>query len=204
MNQDDTTEAVEPGSVPLKSLKYELYCQQRALNCSAEIAAQRAGYPARSGAHTRIERLAEVQLRLAFLRRDEDELIRQKRRRIEEELNTVVDFDVTEFALINEETGALQSIDWRKVRDSGMSRAVSEFAFDPKTGELTKFKRDDRLNAISQLRDMYGFKAVQKISPTNPEGDGPATMFVDVSDNDRLKALSALLAKHRAKDTSAS
>lgn len=178
MTQVEDASTPEAGSVPLKLLKHETYCQQRVLNCSPEIAAQRAGYPARSGMHSKIERREDVQARLAWLRRDEDEIIRRKRQRIEEELTAVVDFDITDFATINEETGALDAIDWRKVRDSGMSRVVSEFAFDAKTGELTRFKRDDRLNAIAQLRDMHGFKAVTKIAPTNAGGDGPAEIAV--------------------------
>jgi hypothetical protein len=83
---------------------------------------------------------------------------------------------MTDYAEIDESTGKLTAIDWRKIklerrckiRDGGISRVISEFAFDRETGELTKFKRDDRLNAIAQLRDMHGFKAVTKIAPTSP------------------------------------
>jgi hypothetical protein len=45
-------------------------------------------------------------------------------------------------------------------------------------GTLTKFKRDDRLNAIAQLRDMHGFKAPTKVAPTSPDGEGPARLIV--------------------------
>ena len=38
------------------------------------------------------------------------------------------------------------------------------------SGRIIKFKRDDALNAIAQLRDMLGLKAPTKIPPTTPDG----------------------------------
>lgn len=186
MTQDDSTDApgapvpLAPGSVPLKVLRHEFYAQQRALACPPESAAQRAGYPPRCGMHSKLERKAAVRARIAFLRRDDDELLLRKRERLEEELYRVVDFDLLDFAAIDEATGHLVSIDWRQVRESGSSKAVSEFNFDPKSGLLTKFKRDDRLNAISQLRDMYGFRAASRLEATGADGASLAPVTVQV------------------------
>lgn len=169
---NDTILEAEAGSKPLKAIKYEIYARERAVCASPERAAQRAGYPPRCGAHTRLERRQDVRDRIAWLTGDDARLIREKRRRIEEQLNLVVETDMMEFAEIDEATGALVSIDWRKVKESPSSVVISDFAFNA-DGNLTRFGRDDRMNAISQLRDMHGFKAPSKIAPTNPQGDGP-------------------------------
>ena len=46
------------------------------------------------------------------------------------------------------------------------------------TGVLTDFERDNALQALAQLRDMHGFKAVTKTSLTDPTGNNPASIYV--------------------------
>ena len=106
---------VVAGSKPLKSIKYEIYAQQRVLNCPPEQAAQRAGYPPRCGRHSKIERRPDVQARMAWLRREDDDLIRRKRENIEASLLAVVNADVTDFAVI--EDGKIVKFDWDRIRD---------------------------------------------------------------------------------------
>jgi hypothetical protein len=70
------------------------------------------------------------------------------------------------------------------LQDSDASIVLSSFRFDAKTGALADFSRDDAMNAIAQLRDMHGFKAVTKIAPTSPDGEGPARMIVQWGGNE--------------------
>jgi hypothetical protein len=61
-------------------------------------------------------------------------------------------------------TPKVVGIDWEKLRQSDSSVIISEFTFDPESGHLTRFKRDDALNAAAQLWDMWGMKAPTKVS----------------------------------------
>src|SRR5947209_4250830 len=129
----------EAGSLPLKTLKHELYARERALCTAPEQAAQRAGYAPRCGKCSQLERRKEVRARIAFLSRDDVELIREKRRRLEERLNLSAYANLMECAEVDE-TGKLVAIDWGKIKDSPLAPTIAEFSFDSKTGELTRFK----------------------------------------------------------------
>lgn len=171
-------EEIASGSLPLTKRSHETYAWERALATAPTLAAKRAGLSPRSGACSKLERNAEVQARIAWLARDEEAVLREKRKRLEERLNLIAFVDLMDFIEIDEETGRFKFIDWRKIRDSEFGPIISEFNFDGKSGEMTKFKRDDALNAISQLRDMHGFKAVQKVAQTAPDGESPAVVEI--------------------------
>jgi hypothetical protein len=55
---------------------------------------------------------------------------------------------------------------------------LCEIAFDSAIGCIPKLKLADKLNALAQLRDLHGFKAVTKVTPTSPDGEGPPRMIV--------------------------
>jgi hypothetical protein len=142
----------------------ELYAQERAYGYRPHEAARRAQLNARNGTSTKYEAKPRVQARIAFLRRDDltTEMREEKRRRIEDRLEAAAYGDILrECATIDEKTG-LPMIDWGKVMASDLSIIINEFVFDKDTGALLRFKRDDALSAASQLRDMRGFKAVEK------------------------------------------
>jgi hypothetical protein len=143
----------------------ERYAQERAYGYRPHEAARRAGLNPRHGISSKYEVKSRVVARIAFLRRDDltTEMREEKRRRIEDRLEAAAYGDIVrECATFDEETGELIKIDWRKVIASGLSVAINEFGFDKDTGRLVRFKRDDALNAVAQLRDMRGFKAVEK------------------------------------------
>jgi hypothetical protein len=94
-----------------------------------------------------------------------------KRERVEARLMKAMEADILrDFAVIEKvmvdgiETSKVVGVDWDKLRQSDSSVIISEFIFDAETGHLTKFKRDDALNAAAQLRDMWGLKAPAKFS----------------------------------------
>jgi hypothetical protein len=56
---------------------------------------------------------------MAWLRRDEDDVLRRKREEIEASLRAIVAFDVTDFAEIDPR-GNIVSFDWHKIREHGV------------------------------------------------------------------------------------
>lgn len=184
-----------PGSLPLKIVRHERYCRYRALGAAPEQAAQRAGYPPRCGTWHRLEKRADVRGRISYLQRDEDARLLEHRQRILEELYLALDFDIKDFVLIDENSGEIVAIDWRKVRDSGVSKAINELTFDKDTGKLVKFRRDDRLNAVAQLRDMLGFRAPARNEVSGPDGGPVPTVNLNVTDEQRVAALMTILHK---------
>lgn len=189
----------EAGSKPLKSQKYEIYAQQRALCSPPETAAQYAGYPPRCGAHTRLEKRQDVRDRIKFLCGDDVAILREKRRRIEERLNLTAYANIFDFVDIDQETKQPKPIDIAELaKDERLGQLVTEFLYDQETNRLRgfRFSRGDALAAIAQLRDMYGLKSVTKIAPTNPEGDGPP-LAPEITDEDRIRALLALWARQK-------
>ena len=88
------------GSLPLKSEKHEAYCRHRALLETKINAYRAAGYESQDdhaarGNANKLERRADVKDRIAWLTRDEESLLRQKRRKLEERLWYIHDLDPT-------------------------------------------------------------------------------------------------------------
>lgn len=159
-------------TVPLTKHRHEQYAWERALGKSAREAARIAGYNPQTGVTTRLEKSGHpVQARISELRALNDEMMREKFRRIEARLTTSAEGNIFDYATIDKATGD-PIIDWKRVMESDFAVAVNEFVFDKDTGRLVRFKRDDALAAIAQLRDMYGFKAPAKTEHTGAEG-GP-------------------------------
>jgi len=163
---------------PLRSERHEKFARLRALLVPRLIAAREAGYDDMTpGNAAKLDRRKDIRARIAALSGLDQEIIRDKRARIEARLMAVMESDLLrDFAIIEmrdhdgKQVGEIVGINWAAVRASDSSAIVSKFKFDAKTGRLVDFERDDALNAIAQLRDMYGFKAPSKIAPTNPEG----------------------------------
>src|SRR6516164_2816667 len=98
-----------PGSRALKNAKYEKYCRLRALAQPRIGAYREVGWQSRTDNAAyinacRLERRPEIKDRIAYLTRQEEELIAEKRQRIEEQLwaicgGNIQDFFVTEVDL---------------------------------------------------------------------------------------------------------
>jgi hypothetical protein len=159
-------------SQPLRNEKHEHFARLRALLVPRLVAAREAGYNEMTvGNAAKLDRRRDVRARIAALSGMDEQMIRDKRARIEARLTAVMESDLLrDFAIIEmrdydgKQIGEIVGIDWAAVRTSDSSAIVSKFKFDAKTGRLVDFERDDAMNAIAQLRDMYGFKApaVQK------------------------------------------
>jgi hypothetical protein len=163
---------------PLRNERHEQFARLRALLVPRLIAVREAGYESMTaGNAAKLDRRKDIRARIAALSAMDEEIVRMKRERIESRLMKVVEADIVrDFAIVEKvmvggvEVSKVVGIDWQKVIESEISIVVSEFSFDAETGCLTKFKREDALNAIAQLRDMLGFKAPTKIAPTTADG----------------------------------
>ena len=91
-----------PGSRPLSNVRHEHYCRLRSLLCPKGQALREAGmravknHDAVSNA-TRLERRQDVRDRIAFLVRQEEEVLAEKRRRIEEQLWATHEANIQDF-----------------------------------------------------------------------------------------------------------
>lgn len=160
-------------SQKLKRDSEERYAWERSCGFRPHEAARRAGLNARTGVSTKYEAKTKIQARIAYLRRDDlsDEVREEKRRHLEERLETVAFGDILLECAIIDPITKKPVIDWEKVIASGLSVAINEFSFDADTGHMTRFKRDDALAAAAQLRDMRGFKAPARMSFTVRNAD---------------------------------
>jgi len=91
-----------PGSQPLANARHEHFCRLRSLLCPKGQALREAGmravknHDAVSNA-TRLERRQDVRDRIAYLVRQEEEVLAEKRRRIEETLWAIHEADIGDF-----------------------------------------------------------------------------------------------------------
>lgn len=80
-------------ATPLRNDMHERYAFERALGAGQREAVRRAGGKPESGSGTKWEQLPEVQSRIRYLRQLDDEMVAEKRRRLEERLWAMHDID---------------------------------------------------------------------------------------------------------------
>lgn len=179
-------------SRPLKG-KAEPYAFARACGYGIWESTRRASADPETGQGSKWEARVDVQARIRWWRTfgQSDEMLAEKKARLEDRLNMSAYGDLFQFAeLVDElewdtETRTMKAsgrktvmIDWAKVMASPLRATVSSFSFHKDTGKLTEFKRDDALQAANQLRDMHGFKSVNKTALTDPTGEKAAAPFI--------------------------
>lgn len=181
----------------LANPKHERYAFERALLVPRLQAARAAGYDQMTaGNAAKLDRNPKIAERINELRAVDEDMLREKRQRIEARLNLIAYTDIFEFAEIDGVTNQ-PVIDWREVLESEASVIISKFKFDKDTGQLTDFERDNAENAISQLRDMYGFKAPARTELTGANGGPIDERLSFTTDAARARALAAFVAKTR-------
>jgi hypothetical protein len=178
--------------------KPKAYAFERSLGIPPAEACRRAGGKVENGQATKWERSRSVQAWLAHYRSlgHTEEMLAAKRARIEERLGlaafgNIFDFtsmldrrifvhvdDGTEDGTTEERIVKTPVIDWDAVAKSPLAPIIESFKFDKDTGLLTDFNRDNALQALAQLRDMHGFKAVNKTALTDPTGEKPASLYL--------------------------
>ena len=171
---------------------HKAYAFERSLGIPPAEACRRAGGKVENGHATKWERSSRVRAWIAYYRSlgHTEEMLAEKRTRLEERLNAVVYGNIFDFAtmmdrsiFVHVEDGTEDRktekrivkqpmIDWEAVKNSPLAPTISRFKFDKDTGVLTDFERDDPLQAANQLRDMHGFKAPAKVQHAGEDG-GP-------------------------------
>lgn len=180
----------------LRNHKHERFARERALLTPLLVAARAAGYDdMTAGNAAKIDRRKDVQARIKELSGDDETMIREKRQKIESRLWLAAEADILRDCTVINPVTKQPEIDWQKVMDSGLSVVVAGFKFDRETGLLVDFERDSALNAVSQLRDIFGFKAPSRAELTGKNG---APLVPDITDEQRAKALAVFMAKHGA------
>jgi hypothetical protein len=177
-----------------KSAAQKMYAWWRSLGLPEREACRRAGGKVENGVATKWERNTRVRAWIAYFQSlgQTPEMITAKRAVIEDRLNKAAFGDVFDFTTMvdrvvvvrldkdttEERTIRTPMINWDKVAESPYSVIISGFKFDKDTGYLTDFDRDNALQALAQLRDMHGFKAVTKTALTDSSGNNPASLYL--------------------------
>jgi hypothetical protein len=171
---------LHPGQLPGEiSAKPKAYAFERSLGIPPAEACRRAGGKVANGQATKWEQSKRVQSWIAYYRSlgcDVD-MVAAKRTRIEQRLELAAYGNIFDFCDIDPLTGK-PVINWDAVAASPYSAIISGFKFDKGTGVLVDFERDNSLQALAQLRDMHGFKAVTKTALTDPSGNNPASLYL--------------------------
>jgi hypothetical protein len=170
------------------------YAFERSLGIPPAEACRRAGGKVENGHATKWEQNRRVQAWIAYYRSlgHDDAMVAAKRARIEERLNMAAYGNIFDFATMVDRVVTVQVdaktredkivrsplIDWDKVASSPYGAIIEGFKFDKDTGELVDFERDSALQALAQLRDMHGFKSVNKTALTDPTGSQPASLYL--------------------------
>lgn len=95
--------SIVPGSLPLRNARHEAYAKARALNMPPRAAAIEAGLKVETGAPTKLENNAKIQLRMAWFARQDDEVLRAKRAKLEAFLWAVHESNYGDFWEVVEE-----------------------------------------------------------------------------------------------------
>jgi len=191
---------------PLKDKRRERFAHLRLIGIAPPEAAEKAGIRKRSGEKIadgnawKIEHEPQVSARVAYLAGHETAITRETRGYVRDRLMRAASINVLrDFAIIADvmvpgaidETGKpltvrrVVGIDWDALKASGHSAVVNGFKFDADTGMLTAFETEDALNALNQLRDMYGLKAARRTELTGKDGAPIQTAEIvryDISD----------------------
>lgn len=191
-----------PRDIPLAQ---KAYAFERSLGIPPAEACRRAGGKVENGTATKWENNKRVQAWIAHYRSlgQTEEMLAAKRARIEQRLETAAYGNIFDFAKMvdrviltpakdedeepEERIVKTPVIDWDQVAASPYGVIVAGFKFDKDTGVLVDFERDNALQALAQLRDMHGFKSVNKTALTDPSGKHPASVFL-ISDKPMTEA----------------
>jgi len=102
MAKTDVLAIASPGSRALKNAKYERYCRLRALAQPRIPAYREVGWHSKRDDDAyanacRLERRSEIRDRIAYLSRQAEDLIAEKRQRIEEQLWAIAEGNIQDF-----------------------------------------------------------------------------------------------------------
>jgi hypothetical protein len=170
-------------SEPLRDPRYERFAHLRVIGVPCAIAAVEAGFVAKTGKPmlpgnaARLDKHPQIVARKVFLAGHETAVTRETRGFVRNQLMSIASLDLLrDFAVLGEakvlgkRVARVIGIDWKALQASENSSAIAAFKFDRETGVMVEFTRDDKLQALAQLRDMYGLKAPRRTELTGKDG----------------------------------
>ncbi len=183
MAKTDVLAIASPGSKALTNAKREQYCRSRALAQSRIQAYRDAGWASRSDNASyvnacRLERRPEIQDRIAYLTRQEEDLITEKRRLLEERLWAIHEANIKSFFetygqaktdkngnLETAENGAIQTERKERPRlisdlPDEVAQLIEDVTIDSKGRAVPKLY--SKLQASKELRAMLNIGAKEQ------------------------------------------
>jgi hypothetical protein len=162
--------------------KPKAYAFERSLGIPPAEACRRAGGKVENGLATKWENSKPVRAWIAYYRSlgYTDEMMAAKRQRIEDELQLIGTANMDDFVTLVP-TGALvlPALDLTRIQALPVAERRAAMAA-VKTIRYTEngptFEFHGKLEALAQLRDMHGFKAVTKTAFTDPSGERELTV----------------------------
>jgi len=187
-------------SVPLADPRYERFAQLRVIGLASREACAEAGLPCTHRNAPRYDRHPEIVARKAYLAKDDADVVAATRLFCRDRLMASATLNVlADFAILGsvdiggKKVARVVGIDWRKLRNSDQAAAITGFKFDRESGVMTEFTRDDPLQAVSQLRDMYGLRAPRRTELTGRGGGPVQTIDVTKLSYEQLIQLESIL-----------
>ena len=201
MAKTDLLAIASPGSRALKNTKYEKYCRLRALAQPRIPAFREAGWHSKKddvayANACRLERRPGVRERIEYLSHQEEELIAEKRRRIEETLWSIHEADIGEFFetyeiaktdkngnIETDENGKMVTIE--KERPRRLSNIPAEMRRN-----IEKVTIDGKGRAIPQLYSkLAASQQLRKMLNIGGQKDRPETDVSRLSDAELIQQL---------------
>jgi hypothetical protein len=202
----DSSEAFDPGSEPLRNHRHERFARLRALDLPSLLAARGAGYELMTaGNAAKLDRNRKIRARITWLTRQEEEVLREKRRMLEERQWLIHDADIGDFYEIVEEV--VEDEQRNPLRDAAGKPVMRRFQrlklFDEMSREQRlcvegitwtergkpNLKLYSKSEANKELRKLLGLDKPTKISETDPEGKPLPSLA------DRARALAVFLVR---------
>jgi hypothetical protein len=180
MAKTDLLAIASPGSWALKNAKYEKYCPLRALAQPRIAAYREVGWRSkRDDVADIIERRPEIQDRIAWLTRQEEDLVVEKRRRIEETLWSIHEAAIGDYLETVEIDG--KTIE-RPKRISDLPREIQQ--------SIEKIVIDGRGRAVPQLYSkLQASQELRKMLNIGGQKDRPETDVSRLSDAELIQQL---------------
>ena len=184
MTNTDVLAIASPGSRALKNANYEKYCRLRASALPRIQAYREVGWQSKRDEVAyinacRLERRPEIQDRIAWLARQEEDLIAEKRRRIEEQLWAIHEADIGDYFESHEVDGKVIE---RPRRLAGLPAEIRK--------NIEKITIDGSGRAVPQLYSkLQASQELRKMLNIGGQTDRPETDGSRLSDAELIRQL---------------
>jgi hypothetical protein len=186
-----------------------MFCQELVATGDLNASYEAAGFKRPRGNANRMLRELDVAERVGFLYRKiaplEEMLLLHRRHEHRKALEHIATADrlalweeKSRYVMVGKKRRRVRSIELKPLDKLTADERALIDGFKITDKGVVEVLMPKRLDARTMLSKLDGLDAPTKIAPTNANGDGPAEMNLNVTDTDRIKALAALVARHKA------